>query len=85
MKFQIGDLVEWTSQSAGIVKRKIGEIVYVVPARERPVRLVGAGCGQSRDHESYVVRVRQYDRLGEKVIRTRGYWPRVSALVPVAK
>jgi hypothetical protein len=65
--FNIGDRVEWTSQGGGISRKKVGEIVQIVPALERPDI---KGWGNIRGHESYVVRVKGKGR----------YWPRVSQL-----
>ncbi len=70
--FDLGVEVTWTSQAGGHAKTKQGPIVEVVPRRKYPKSRVD-GCGMSRQHESYVVRV------GNKL-----YWPRVSALRLVA-
>lgn len=73
--FKVGETVQWTSQAQGYSKSKEGVVVAIVPAGERPDREAfldlykGAGCGFGRDHESYVVRV-----------KNKHYWPRVSAL-----
>jgi hypothetical protein len=71
---QVGDTVEWVSQSGGYYgKRKQGEIVQVVPAGSVPnpgsLRILGTGFGMSRRHESYMVRVGNV-----------AYWPRVCRL-----
>jgi hypothetical protein len=74
--FKVGDFVTWTSQSGSYRKTKIGEVVEVVPPRVKPnVR----GCGSSRNHESYVVRVREMFANG-RVRSSLVYWPRVSHL-----
>jgi len=72
---KIGDKVTWESQAGGYRKTKIGEIVDVVPAGNRPSvdnfpDLHKAGVGWGRNHRSYVVRV------GKK-----HYWPIVKNLV----
>lgn len=75
--FHVGDMVEWTSQSSGTRKKKIGTICAVIPAEKRPdpyvgrsvVALPGGGFGMPRDHKSYLVLV------GNKL-----YWPRVKYL-----
>lgn len=69
--FKIGDVVEWTSQSASYYIKKTGVVEAVVAAGERPSKLSKAPSpGAARDHESYLVRV-----------KGRGlYWPRVSHL-----
>jgi hypothetical protein len=76
-EFQVGDGVYWGSVSGGSYKRKVGVVVAVVEAGERPVPPEGLGCnsaagyGMSRDHRSYLVQV------GNK----KGvYWPRVKHL-----
>jgi len=75
VRFAEGQLVEWTSQSAGYTKVKAGAVAQVVPARSMPSRdrfpalYKGAGVGSYRDHESYVV-----------LVGTRAYWPRVNGL-----
>jgi hypothetical protein len=77
---QIGDRVEWTSQSASFRTTKHGEIVAVVPAETPPERCIPGGMrcgsptgfGMHRDHESYLVKV---DGKGFGL-----YWPRVKHL-----
>jgi len=82
---KIGDIVTWTSQSAGLTKKKTGTILAVVPAGHDPAKIADAvdpihpwsrfyyqlsGCfGNPRDHDSYLI-------LVGPVI----YWPRVSLL-----
>lgn len=66
-----GDEVEWTSQSAAAHRTKRGIVERVVPAGVRPPKLSkNANPGQSRDHTSYLIRVK-----GKGL-----YWPRVSHL-----
>ena len=77
---QIGDRVEWTSQSASYRTTKRGEIVAVVPAETPPEQCLPdgmrcgspTGFGMRRDHESYLVKV---DGKGRGL-----YWPRVKHL-----
>ena len=69
--FKIGDKVEWESQSGGFYgKVKRGEIVQIVKAGQKPepgtLRVLGAGFGMSRKHDSYLVKVGNV-----------AYWPRV--------
>jgi len=86
MAFNEGQQVCWTSQSAGVVKTKIGTVVQVVPVGAYPDRgqfealYRGPGVGLHRDHESYVVRV------PGKTAKAAGklYWPRVTHLKAVA-
>ena len=82
-EFEVGAIVEWTSQAAGSPKTKVGEIVAVVKAKHSPNRIVRNcpdlnkltfhwGGGMDRDHESYLVRVDH----GPKRLASL-YWPRV--------
>lgn len=75
----LGQIVEWTSSSAGVTRTKRGEIVIIAAAGSR-VR--GVGRTGKRNHESYIVRARVLiDGIphgGE-----RCYWPRVSQLKEV--
>jgi hypothetical protein len=85
-RFKVGDKVAWTSQAKGVKTEKHGEIVAVVPAcwsingiHREIVKATGAsstwGGGMPRDHESYLVLVRQGGARKPKL-----YHPRVSAL-----
>lgn len=74
MKFQIGDVVTWTSQAAGIPATKTGEIIEVVPPGSPATQIRGAGL--PRDHESYVVKAKKTTDRGRQAL----YWPRVSLL-----
>lgn len=75
-RFDLGEMVQWISQSRGYRKIKLGPVVAVVTAGTRPNRdafpdlYKNAGCGWERDHDSYVVKV-----------RNRHYWPRVVHLM----
>lgn len=76
--FKVGMTVEWRSSANGSTKHKVGEIVAVVPAKQRPApkfRLDSSGL--PRDHESYVIAVKcgKTDKAKPKL-----YWPRVAAL-----
>ena len=77
---EIGSKVTWTSQANGSTKTKKGVVAEIVAAGQRPSRKQypslyrSSGVGLPRDHASYVVQV------GNKV-----YWPRASALQPLAK
>lgn len=82
-EFTVGQVVMWTSQAAGYTKTKSGVIEAIIEAGALPDRnqflqlFKGPGVGGSRDHRSYVVRVKgKTDRSAGKL-----YWPRVSALV----
>ena len=71
MKFNMGDKVQWDSQSAGYVKHKEGTVVEVVPAGTHPtIKHVASYIG-TRNHESYVVQVKY-----------KLYWPLVLYLKP---
>jgi hypothetical protein len=77
---QIGDRVEWTSQSARFRTTKRGEIVAVIPPETPPGQCLPdgfrcgspTGFGMRRNHESYLVKV---DGKGRGL-----YWPRVRHL-----
>jgi hypothetical protein len=83
---KVGDRVRWTSQAAGFLKEKRGEIVEVLPPRRNPIPKLAKwqqqGCishyggGMTRDHESYLVKV-----VTSEKAKPRIYWPRVSKLV----
>lgn len=84
-KFKVGSKVAWVSQSAGTSKEKHGEVINVIPAGEKPGAQLylsrlqsysrpGGGFGLPRDHESYLVEVREGKR------KPKLYWPRVAAL-----
>lgn len=76
MDFKVGDQVQWTSQSGGYTKAKMGTVEEVVPARGYPDRerfqrlYKGSGVGLARDHVSYVVWVHG----------SGAYWPRANKL-----
>jgi hypothetical protein len=86
MKFKLGSKVAWSSQSAGTLKEKHGEIFRIVQPGQPPLggaefvltagvySLPGGGFGLPRNHESYLVEVREGKR------KPKLYWPRVSAL-----
>ena len=79
-KFNIGDTVEWTSQSAGTPRMKRGEVIEVVPAFTYP-KPGGAMAnpGSPRNHESYIVRARAIHG-GRLKGPYRRYWPLVKNL-----
>lgn len=79
-KFNVGDRVEWESQSAGSMKKKVGTVVAINPpnGNEHIKEKWGLnGAGYARDHESYIVAVKagKTDKA-----KPKHYWPRVSAL-----
>jgi hypothetical protein len=84
MTFKTGDQVTWTSQAAGSSKTKTGEVVEVVAKGSRPNRDMflslyrSNGVGFSRNHESYVVMVKN------KKFGVKFYWPMVKNLRSVA-
>jgi hypothetical protein len=69
--FNIGETVEWTSQSAGVTKTKRGQVVQLVQPRAWPPGIRNSGA--PRGHLSYVVKVGSYL-----------YWPRVKNLKEVS-
>jgi hypothetical protein len=76
----VGDIVSWESQSGGFKTKKVGTIMAVVPAKSSASLFIpeGFACnsklgyGLSRDHESYLVKVKG---KGRKL-----YWPLVKHL-----
>jgi len=84
--FKVGDRVGWQSQAAGSTKTKVGTVVRVVPAHEKPgvtsderVKYSDSVDPRSlsRDHDSYLVQV---PALPGSKARPKLYWPRVSLL-----
>jgi hypothetical protein len=88
-EFKIGDVVEWTSSSAGSTKTKCGEIVLVVAptraGRHEARRYIADrsdthrsafGGGWERDHVSYLVCVPGATPKAKPIL----YWPRAAAL-----
>ena len=79
MKFKVGQLVKWSSQSKGFRKTKHGKIAQVVPPGNQPSEddfpalHRGWGCGMGRKNESYVV-----------LVGNKPYWPVASLLKPDA-
>lgn len=74
---KIGDVVRWTSSNV----EKIGVIVAIVPAGQRPADVgypKAGGGGLSRDKESYIVR--GAPTYAPK--RKANYWPLNNLLVP---
>jgi hypothetical protein len=72
--FKIGDRVVWSSASNGTWEKKVGIVERVCPPNYRPNDLI-PGCGLSRDHESYVIRVGARPGVKGKL-----YWPIASKL-----
>lgn len=80
--FRVGDRVTWSSQAAGSWAKKVGMVIEVVAAMQRPQRLNHFG---RRDHESYVVEVvplaKKHGRSGKATQRKPViYWPVASKL-----
>jgi hypothetical protein len=73
-----GNIVRWTSQSAGITRTKQGVVVKVLDAQEVPNEI--RHPGMPRKHESYLIRASVIDGSEQQRRRTRLYWPRVSKL-----
>lgn len=77
---KIGTRVTWESQSSSFTKKKVGEVIAVVPAGASPNDYIPEGFitnspdgfGFSRKHESYLIKV---DGRGKRL-----YWPRVKHL-----
>ena len=90
MKFELGQTVEWVSQSGGYSKRKEGIIVRIIRPGETPYRLrdfdysvyrkVDASTVLPRYHEeSYLIAVKGKTNKSKSKL----YWPRVSHLNPI--
>lgn len=81
-QFKLGDRVEWESQSAGSMVKKIGVVVAINPPggiEHVKVKWKLNGAGYARDHESYIIAV----KVGKTdKAKPKHYWPRVSALRP---
>jgi hypothetical protein len=82
MGFNVGDHVQWQNQTRGVLWKKAGQVLAIVPAGENPrivlrklkidisqYRLIFEGM--SRDHESYLVVVDPGKNL---------HWPRANTL-----
>ena len=79
MDIKLGTRVEWIGRSGGGVAHHTGTVVQVVlpgwkPSSEWIGLHNGAGVGDPRSHESYVIE----EVIGKR--KPRHYWPRVSAL-----
>jgi len=79
---KVGDRVQWTSQSQGYEKEKVGVIVEIVPAGKRIVDAkyrneLRIDIGSYRNHKSFIVRV-----TGPQG-GTKYYWPLVKNLVQI--
>lgn len=84
MKFELHQKVAWVSQSNGTRKEKHGKVIRIVPTGQDPLggftawgdthSMPGGGFGNPRNHESYLVEVREGKR------KPKLYWPRVAAL-----
>ncbi|NEG85064.1 hypothetical protein GQQ22_13415 [Pantoea agglomerans] len=79
-KFKLGEEVSWSSSANGSTKKKIGNVVDVIPAG-KPISSSKfktlSGGGLPRKEESYVVCV---DVKPGSRGKPKYYWPRVSAL-----
>ena len=84
MKFKLNQRVAWVSPGRGVLKEKHGMVFRVVPPQQHPLggfgfladthHLPGGGFGFPRDHESYLVEVREGKR------KPKLYWPVVARL-----
>ena len=88
-EFQVGDVVTWTSQSAGTTRKKEGTIIARVEPAKDPRKAVEAaghnfykyrtktwGGGMTRGHVSYVVAVPPTRGKGMSFL----YWPLANKL-----
>jgi hypothetical protein len=89
--FNIGDRVQWSSQSLGAARTKVGTIIAIVPPDELPSRFIPSEYRLrhkmwtpylTRGHESYIVVGYKVgvggDRVGRKWVVL--YWPMVKNL-----
>lgn len=81
MVFKLGDEVSWISQAGGHAKKKIGNVVEVIPAGvstlDSKFRMELDASSTPRKEESYIVCV---DVKPGSRAKPKYYWPRVSAL-----
>lgn len=80
-KYEMGQMVEWTSQANGNVRTKIGIVVRVLRphySAENVSEDYGTKSRGQRNHESYVVCVPNPDKA-------EFFWPRVSQLKPATR
>jgi len=75
-KFGVGDKVTWSSQAGGSVKVKVGVVEVILQPGRMPTSLQISGCGNPRNHESYLVLVPNKSGRGVG----KKYWPLVSKL-----
>jgi len=87
VKFKVGDMVCWTSSSAGTTRNKTGRVVAVMSPGVKPQRsnfysdqrYNHTGFGLPRGSFSFLVAVLRRGARGQSLKPTL-YWPRVSAL-----
>lgn len=87
--FKVGDTVEWTSQSQGVVKEKVGVIYAVVPEFINPKGFLPEKYNQSqikfdlklKEHKRYIISVM---RLYGKKVDYYCPWPSDLRLVKEA-
>lgn len=80
-KFKLGDEVSWSSSAGGFTKKKIGDVVEVIPAgvsiMKSRFRAELDASTLPRAYESYIICVGP--KPGSRA-KPKYYWPRVSAL-----
>ena len=81
LQFQVGDLVEWYSHAHGNWRTKIGVVIQRIPAGNTPEMYLDQetlwridGCGEARNHESYIIAIPHPDKP------TEFFWPKVGGL-----
>lgn len=90
MKFKLNQRVAWVSQSNGTRKEKHGVIFRIVPPNQDPLSGVmpyvysgqysRPSFGRPRNHESYIVEVREPAKYNSRQPKPKLYWPRVARL-----
>jgi hypothetical protein len=81
-KFNIGDVVKWTSKAGGHALEKSGSVIEIVPAGSTPKANLGHHAGGSpRAIESYIVAVPQKSKsTSPRPMKPKLYWPHVGVL-----
>jgi len=83
--FKVGDKVEWESQGAGSMTRKVGFVWGVVPPQDwiyvegYPNHRVMFDGGL-RNQESYLIEVAPSGKATKRPAKPKLYWPRASQL-----
>jgi hypothetical protein len=84
-KFNIGDVVKWTSKAGGHALEKSGSVIEIVPAGSSPKANLGHHAGGApRSIESYIIAVPQKSRSkSPRPMKAKLYWPHVGVLTKI--